>query len=410
MLAAAATALHDIAEQVAGCDPHDLGAVMGELAALITQAQAARIVVLHEATSRGVIAASDACGPAEWVVDHSGDTAQIREATALARVAAGCALPAYAELAQPVRNGRIAVSVADAVLREHGKLGDYLPEEAMSEALADLVSVAQSATEPQAVSRLSRRLMGAAARAGSLQASQDRLHDRRGLTSFGEDHLGLFHARLVLDPASHAIVSSALEALAPPRAETDLEGSPLPQSRNADQRRADALVEVCAAYAERGPTVRLGARARVVITMPLTELREGTGSGSIPTGEILGPETVRRMACDAAVIPVVLGSASEVLDVGREQRVVTAAQLVALHHRDGGCTFPGCSRPPGWCQAHHVRHWATGGRTTLENLALLCSRHHTVVHRRAYNATVSPTGVTWLRRTASPRPSGVPPP
>ena len=88
-------------------------------------------------------------------------------------------------------------------------------------------------------------------------------------------------------------------------------------------------------------------------------------------------------ACDAGVIPVVLGGAGEVLDLGRAVRLFTAAQTRRLWLRDRHCTYPGCGMPPQWCDAHHLGHWADGGPSDLANAALLCERHHTIVHTRA---------------------------
>jgi len=113
------------------------------------------------------------------------------------------------------------------------------------------------------------------------------------------------------------------------------------------------------------------------------------------TGDILSAATIRRLACDATIIPIVLGTASEPLDVGREQRLVTRAQRVALWQRDQGCTFPGCTAPPQWTQAHHVTHWSHGGPSDLDNYASLCTRHHTHVHDHNLTAHVTTTGVTW---------------
>ena len=101
-------------------------------------------------------------------------------------------------------------------------------------------------------------------------------------------------------------------------------------------------------------------------------------------GSLLAPETVRRLACDAALIPVVLGGAGEVLDLGRTVRLFTPAQTKRLWLRDGGCSYPGCGMPPQWTDAHHLTHWADGGSSDLANAALLCQRHHTIVHTRRY--------------------------
>jgi 5-methylcytosine-specific restriction protein A len=91
-------------------------------------------------------------------------------------------------------------------------------------------------------------------------------------------------------------------------------------------------------------------------------------------------ETVRRLACDASVMRIVMGPSSEPLDVGRRTPVVPASMRRAVIARDRTCAFPGCDRPHAWCDAHHVVHWADGGGTSAANLVLLCRRHHRMVH------------------------------
>ena len=118
-------------------------------------------------------------------------------------------------------------------------------------------------------------------------------------------------------------------------------------------------------------------------------------AGVCLSGDVLSPATVRRWACDAAIIPVILGSDSQPLDVGRQERLVTRAMRTALWLRDQGCSFPGCTVPAQWTDAHHVQHWVHGGDTALTNLALLCRRHHTHVHDQNLTATITTTGVTW---------------
>jgi hypothetical protein len=104
------------------------------------------------------------------------------------------------------------------------------------------------------------------------------------------------------------------------------------------------------------------------------------------------PETVRRIACDAAVSRVMTMGRSEPLDVGRRTPVVPAAIRRAVIVRDGSCRFPGCDRPPPWCDAHHVVHWADGGHTALSNLVLLCRRHHRMVHEGGFRLKMTDGG------------------
>jgi len=198
-----------------------------------------------------------------------------------------------------------------------------------------------------------------------------------------------YHLRL--DPEAAAVLDAALDPLSAPQPSD--EGGP--DLRSPGQRRAEALVEVCRRAAAAGGAAPTTTKSQVIVTMDLDSLRAGRGHGTTLTGELLAPETVRTMACDATVVPVVLGGDGGVLDVGRLRRLVTPRLLAALWVRDAGCTFPGCTRPAPWCHANHVRHWVNGGRTDLANLALLCARHHTVVHQRGLSATVSSSGVAW---------------
>jgi len=120
-----------------------------------------------------------------------------------------------------------------------------------------------------------------------------------------------------------------------------------------------------------------------------------TGAGTTASGELLSAGTIRRLACDADVIPAVLGSRSELLDLGRRTRLFTPGQRAALWIRDKQCTYPGCTVPAPWTEAHHITPWFQDGTTDLHNAALLCGRHHTIVHRRGLSATATDMSVTW---------------
>jgi hypothetical protein len=166
--------------------------------------------------------------------------------------------------------------------------------------------------------------------------------------------------------------------------------------RDHGARMFDALVQLAqhALDAHRVPTSH-GARPRVAITIDLPSLT--TGFGTDPAAEAttddglrLSVAAVRRLACDADLIPVCLGTHGEVLDVGRTSRLVTPALWRALVARDQHCTFPGCSRPPVMCHAHHIVHWADGGTTSLDNLVLVCGAHHRVLHHTPWQVRLDP--------------------
>jgi len=116
----------------------------------------------------------------------------------------------------------------------------------------------------------------------------------------------------------------------------------------------------------------------------------GTAMGTLADGRKVTPETLRRMACDAELTPVVLGGHGEVLDVGRAHRLVTPAIRKALHIRDRGCCFPGCDRPAAWTEAHHRIHWVDGGVTSLDTCLLLCRKHHVIIHEGQWQIRLGP--------------------
>jgi hypothetical protein len=115
----------------------------------------------------------------------------------------------------------------------------------------------------------------------------------------------------------------------------------------------------------------------------------------------IGAETARRLCCDASVARVVMAGPSEVLDLGRSTRLVTPALRRALVLRDRGCGFPGCDRPPEWCDAHHVVPWSAGGETNLQNLVLLCRRHHVCCHEGKWRLARGPDGALTATLPAS---------
>ncbi len=163
--------------------------------------------------------------------------------------------------------------------------------------------------------------------------------------------------------------------------------------RDHGARMLDALIEACRHLqsTDRLPDSH-GAVPRLTLTMDHDQLRGLCGFATTETGEELSASAVRRLCCEAEVIPAVLGTHSAVLDVGRTQRLVTPAIWRALVTRDHHCRFPHCTRPPMMTHAHHITHWADGGKTSLDNLVLLCGQHHRLVHAGPWHIT--PTGPT----------------
>nr|MBA2767609.1 DUF222 domain-containing protein [Sporichthyaceae bacterium] len=150
------------------------------------------------------------------------------------------------------------------------------------------------------------------------------------------------------------------------------------------------------------PSRPISPLALIAITTTLAELRAGlAGAGRLDTGATVSAATLRQLACDALIVPAVLGGPSQVLDLGRTTRVWNLAQRRAVALRDRGCAAPGCDQPPAACHVHHSWHWTDGGPTDLANAALLCGFHHRMVHRQGWAITLAANGLPQLIPPAS---------
>lgn len=188
----------------------------------------------------------------------------------------------------------------------------------------------------------------------------------------------------LLDPDTGAIVLAALNSGPPPTSD---------DRRSPAQRRADRLGELLRAHARYGsPTAgatdspRDAAALQLTLTADVETLR-GIRGAAPALLDWIGPldlTTSRLLACDCQVTGVVTDRTGGPLDVGWRHRTATPSQRKALALRDGHCRAPGCDRPPIWCDAHHVVGWYVGGRTDLDNLILLCRRHHRAVHQKVW--------------------------
>jgi hypothetical protein len=209
---------------------------------------------------------------------------------------------------------------------------------------------------------------------------------------------GMLHLQAMLDPTGGATVLAALTSLMTSTADDD---------RTVGQRRADALVDVASysLHAGRLPD-NGGDRPQVTVTIDWTALRNdlagGTatlsGPGMRPVE--ISPAAARRLACDADLLPVVLGGASQPLDIGRTSRTWTTAQRRAARLRDSGCVWPDCQATLDRCDLHHLHYWSRGGPSNLTNSAHLCTYHHWLVHHSNWTISRHPdTHQTVVRRT-----------
>ena len=191
----------------------------------------------------------------------------------------------------------------------------------------------------------------------------------------------------VLDPVGGATLRVALA----PLCGRSGVGDERPRAR----RLADGLVELAMHALDHGFTTEGGTTwthlqltASVETVMGLS----GAPGGELEFAGVVPAATVQRLACDASIRRVLLGPHFAVIDVGRALRVPSGAGRAALRVRDQGCVWPGCERPSSWTNAHHVLHWGHGGETNLENLVLLCHRHHWKAHEGGWQVVRSEEG------------------
>lgn len=203
---------------------------------------------------------------------------------------------------------------------------------------------------------------------------------RRELT-FIRDTGGCDVLRGRLDTEGAAIVRTAIDAISAPEPA---------ENRSPARRRADGLIELCRRFLDSGALpAQGGEKPHLTVTLHWPDLTATLNDQPITAAH------ARRLACDASVIPAVLGTRGEPLDIGRASRTIPPAIRRALTIRDKGCVHAGCAKPPEWCDAHHVRSWLDGGPTALNNLVLLCGKHHRTIHHTEWKI-VFPQGIPHL--------------
>jgi len=179
-----------------------------------------------------------------------------------------------------------------------------------------------------------------------------------------------------LDPESGQVVTTAVAAL------VDSWNRDTSDDRTAAQRRCDALVEICRYYLDYADTpVTGGEKPHISLIVDLERVLNGEGRSEYTDGTVITRDNALRLLCDCSISRIITKGASEVLDVGRRTRTVTAAQRRALAIMYPTCQWPGCDRKFKWCDIHHEIPWVEGGRTDLQHLGPYCRPHHICKHQ-----------------------------
>jgi Domain of unknown function (DUF222)/HNH endonuclease len=200
------------------------------------------------------------------------------------------------------------------------------------------------------------------------------LHLQRHRSGGGGKLLGRFD-----DAAMFDAIATLIDAQAAPRTADD--------DRTPAQRQAEALADACGWVLEHADTAALpacgGRRPQLTVLIGLADLERRARAACLDLGGRLSAAALRMLACDAAVVPIVMGGAGQPLDVGRATRTIPDGLRRAVTARDRGCVR--CGRPPSWCEIHHVLAWEHGGPTALANLVMLCRVCHRLVHHAGWD-------------------------
>jgi hypothetical protein len=303
--------------------------------------------------------------------------------------------PWLGSVAAAVTAGELSVVAADGIVAGLGEPNGDVAADDLADAATRLVEVAGQTT-PERVAAAARSLRDELDSAGVVER-EAALRDQRFLRLIPQAN-GMTKLLGLLDPESAAAVAGAVDAVTAPRrggprfVDTDAAAradAVVNDPRTTEQLALDALVDMVHVARDADDGSVFGARAPVVrLHVTLDELNRGDGAawleGQTATVSVA---TATRLACGSGYVPVLFDS-NQPLDVGRNERLFTYRQRIALAARDRGCIFPGCDRPPSWCEAHHIEHWARdGGCTDIASGVLLCRHHHMLVHNNGWEIT-----------------------
>ena len=370
--------------KLSGDELLDLGRSLESLTRTIWSAQ---VHLVDELDQTGAAAARSVSSTAALIRDafriapgEAGNRVAAARAILPQDLPSGGEIPARCpELASAVNAGRLDGDHVRTVLSTLRRLPDDLLPEVVEAAERTLVdhAVQHDAADFRKVARHLEAVLNTDGTPPNDEAARSKIEFAIGQRSVSTgltriygwlDDLGIATLRAVIDPLSAPKPASD--------GRTDL--------RPAATRRAQALIEALTFVADHSDSVLPDSkreRPHITVTLDWDMIRQQASAATVD-GHLLSAGDARRLLCDARVIPAVLTGRSEILDLGRASRTFPAPLRRAITVRDRGCAWPGCDRPPSWCDTHHVNWWQRDlGDTSYANGVLLCSYHHSEIHR-----------------------------
>ncbi len=383
--------------------PAETRETMVELTRLEAQVAELQLRVAGHGQTVEVEAESGATSTANWWA-HA--TKQTRAAAhRKTRLAAALGTEVFEPVRVALAEGRLLVDQAQVIITAIQALPDHVDAAIRDDALATLIGYAEL-HDAKALRILGRRILDVVApevgeaHEVKVLEREEREAEAAAVFRMHEDGHGKAHGRFTIPAHVAAQLRQLLLAIAAPKHRASVDGRAPAPGRLSARRMGEAFCELIMGYPAAHAPHAGGTSATVVVTMTLETLMGGLRAAQLDTGHRISPGLARKLACTAGIIPAVLGSKSQVLDLGRRTRFHTEPQRIALAIEQGGCTAEGCDWPPGMCHAHHDQPWHQGGDTDLKNGRLLCPRHHTRAHDPTYTTTTIPGGkVAFHRRT-----------
>jgi hypothetical protein len=385
------------------------GTEQAELLQVIGMARAklesVRLRLLAAADRSGTARKSGAADTGQWAASVCRqDQPAAHRAVALAR-----GLERRTLTASALAKGEISAEHAEVIVRADRRLPQGLSHEQRTTVEADLVSRAKS-LPPHQLRRAARRALAA------VESDRSVVDAHENAVVAGEEEVAWTRTRLSLHDNADGTVSGSftvptlhghllrkiLDTMTAPRrgrlGATSAQVGDQSDRTDWDRARGLAFCEVI----EHLPTDRLHTKtaATIVVTIDEAQLRGRLEAAGLDTGESISAGEARRLACNAGMLPAVLGGGSLPLDLGRLKRLFSEAQRIALGLLFRTCAADGCERPYAWCELHHRHPWSHGGRTDLAGAAPLCHFHHQRVHDDSFTHRWAEGGrVTFHRRT-----------
>jgi hypothetical protein len=380
-LSPAVAELQAAVDQTLAADPRDTAEVhrLGELETLqrltnqLHYAEVTRLQVIDVAETT---IAETGRATRSWLIEEQ----QLNPGEASKRLRVARALPTHPTMDKVFAAGDISLDHANTI----AKATAAAPAQFREILETALVDMARHMTPYDLGGQVEQLLVACGVESSSDEAAAKRLN-RRGLR-IAKTFDGMRSVSGNLTPEVGEALEIALAAISAKAGEED--------ERTVEQRQHDAVGELANHYLAHAelPAVQ-SERPRVVVTIDYESLVTGLRDrwATLPSGAQISPATARRLACDAELIPAVLGSKGEVLDLGKHSRCFTqAVRRAAWLEQHGRCAFPDCRRPPVDC--HHIIWWTRGGLSTLDNAAWLCAFHHWLVHEGRWTMRRDPDG------------------